>query len=204
MLGAANRAVPRRSRTQPHRMSKNPKPPAIDRRARRTRASLSEALIELGGESGIDALDVGALAEKAGIARSTFYTHFANKQDFFAKSFAALIDSLEATATARDADRRDLLPDMDLFAHVQQPGVFALQMLGSSEGGRILAAGETRLRAIAEAIGRGSTRLAAGAAARSRRVRRRGLRQIEGDLKQPPQKLHAAFAGLSRRLLDED
>lgn len=122
----------------------------IDRRAKRTRDSLADALIDLGGKGDVDALDVGELAEKAGIGRSTFYAHYASKADFIATSFADMIGAAEAAAAQSDPERKELLPARHLFAHVHEARDFALSVFRSEAGQAIMEAGETKMRAIVE------------------------------------------------------
>src|SRR6266852_4775444 len=53
----------------------------IDRRVARTRALLQDALITLIPERGYAAITVEDICEKANIGRSTFYTHYAGKDE---------------------------------------------------------------------------------------------------------------------------
>jgi AcrR family transcriptional regulator len=53
----------------------------VDRRIRRTRARLHEALVALILERGWDRVTVHAVCDRAGVGRSTFYVHFADKED---------------------------------------------------------------------------------------------------------------------------
>jgi AcrR family transcriptional regulator len=54
---------------------------APDRRIARTREALREALIDLIVERGWDAIAVSDVCERANVGRSTFYTHFADKEE---------------------------------------------------------------------------------------------------------------------------
>ena len=54
-------------------------PAAVDRRTIRTRDALRGALIQLIGERGWDDIAVQDLCERANVGRSTFYSHFPNK-----------------------------------------------------------------------------------------------------------------------------
>ena len=56
-------------------------PRSTDRRVLRTRAVLRDALITLVGESGWDAITVQDICDRAKVGRSTFYMHFADKED---------------------------------------------------------------------------------------------------------------------------
>src|SRR4051812_31721986 len=53
----------------------------MDRRVARTRALLQDALIALIPELGYAAITVEDICEKADVGRSTFYTHYAGKDD---------------------------------------------------------------------------------------------------------------------------
>jgi len=99
---------------------------------------------------GLDRLEVGALAAKAGVGRSTFYKHYADKDDFFISSFANMVASFDAQARTR-ADYRAMLPAREVFAHVEEARTFALSLVSSGEFARTQGAREQRLRAIAEA-----------------------------------------------------
>ena len=55
-------------------------PPAGDRRVVRTRLALRQALIDLMGERGYDAISVGDLCTAADVTRGTFYNHFGDKE----------------------------------------------------------------------------------------------------------------------------
>lgn len=56
---------------------------SIDRRVRRTRHSLQEALISLILEKGYDAVTIEEITDRADLGRTTFYLHFRDKEDLF-------------------------------------------------------------------------------------------------------------------------
>lgn len=62
-------------------------PKAHDRRVLRTRTALRDALISLIEERGWDAIGVNDLCDRADVGRSTFYTHFADKEDLLVSGF---------------------------------------------------------------------------------------------------------------------
>jgi len=131
--------------------SAGPARKAIDARALRTRHLLAEALMSLGAARGVDDLDIGALVEEAGVARSTFYAHYAGKDDFLVRSFVNMIAAIEATVRARRPDGEELLPSRPLFHHVYQAQDFARRMARAEMFAAQMAAGEAKLREIAEA-----------------------------------------------------
>ncbi|MFD4789630.1 TetR/AcrR family transcriptional regulator [Streptomyces sp. NPDC058459] len=55
-----------------------------DRRVRRTRSALMNALKELIREKRYESITVADLLERADVGRSTFYTHFSSKDDLLA------------------------------------------------------------------------------------------------------------------------
>jgi AcrR family transcriptional regulator len=125
-------------------------PKSIDARALRTRHLLADALISLGAARDVDALDVGEIAVEAGVSRSTFYAHFASKDDFLVRSFVNMIDATEKAVRARYPDREEVLPSYSLFTHVHDAQAFARRMAGATAFAAQMAAGEEKLREIAE------------------------------------------------------
>ncbi len=60
-------------------MTHTPPNAPTDRRSMRTRHALRQALVELIGERGWDGIAVQDVCERADIGRSTFYSHYPNK-----------------------------------------------------------------------------------------------------------------------------
>lgn len=181
----------------------------MDQRARRTRTLLAEALMSLGArDAEIDALDVGDLAREAGVSRSTFYQHFASKDDFMVRSFVEMIAATEAAHAARYPSRTDILPSRALFTHIAGASGLARAVTRSGIYARQLAAAEIRLRAIAE------TNLARRCSSWSVEQRREaavfiaggfvGLLRwwMESGLRQSPERMQTAFEQLTERALD--
>lgn len=67
-----------------------------DRRIRRTQQALTGALVELMLEKGFDTLTVAEIADRADVGRSTFYAHYADKEDLLQGSLSELRDGLRA------------------------------------------------------------------------------------------------------------
>lgn len=122
----------------------------IDRRTRRTRALLADALLELGAAREIDAIDVGDLVDAAGIGRSTFYTHYAGRDEFFISSFVNLIVMAEEALATKHPERADIIPSNPLFDHIFEAGDFARNIAKSEIFPRQMAAAEAKLQEIAE------------------------------------------------------
>jgi AcrR family transcriptional regulator len=69
----------------------------LDRRTRRTRRLLKEALFSLILEKGYDAVTIEDITEQADLGRTTFYLHYKDKEDLLVES----IDSIAAELIAR-------------------------------------------------------------------------------------------------------
>jgi len=87
-----------------------------DRRVRRTRRILGEALVELVLEKGYDSITVQDILDRADVGRSTFYAHYKNKQGLLEESLQHPSTAL-AACVAADTRPQDLLP---LLAHFSQ------------------------------------------------------------------------------------
>ena len=61
-----------------------------DRRIQRTRHSLTHAMVDLVTEKRFDDITVQNPIDRADIGRSTFYTHFRDKEDLFQTNWEAV------------------------------------------------------------------------------------------------------------------
>ena len=109
--------------------------PSPDRRVRRTRESLRNALLALLVERGWDAIDVNALCDRADVARSTFYLHFANKEELLESGFgdmhAMLVDGADR-GVARLPHRLAFVGGLVAHVHEQREAFRAI--LGRRSG----------------------------------------------------------------------
>lgn len=80
-------------------------PSRDDRRVRRTRNALREALVALIVERGWDGFSVQELCERADVGRSTFYMHFADKEEVLAAGFADVGREIRAQLERAGAER---------------------------------------------------------------------------------------------------
>lgn len=69
-------------------------PDSKDRRVRRTQRILHEALISLILDQGYERLTVQDILDRADVGRSTFYSHYRDKDDLLLSSFAAMREEL--------------------------------------------------------------------------------------------------------------
>jgi AcrR family transcriptional regulator len=95
--------------------------PAIDRRVARTRRILQDALISLILEKGYEATTITDICELAGVGRSTFYFHFASKDDLKRSGLEHLRQALvrqQRYAEVR-ADRPPFGFSLDILEHAR-------------------------------------------------------------------------------------
>lgn len=104
---------------------KRPEEAREDRRIRRTRAALHQALIALVLERGYDAVTIKDVVDRANVGRSTFYAHYPSKEDLL----TAEVDDLRVLLTSRQRAalaRRGAISERSLgfsrtfFEHAQE------------------------------------------------------------------------------------
>jgi AcrR family transcriptional regulator len=89
-----------------------------DRRVTRTRERLNWSMVELIQEQGYDQTTVQDVADRADVSRSTFYTHFEDKDDLFIQHFVGFIKSLGKSIEWDVAPGAHSSTVRDFFAHV--------------------------------------------------------------------------------------
>jgi AcrR family transcriptional regulator len=87
-----------------------------DRRSQRTRHLLSAAFVELMREKGYSAITVNDLIERANIGRSTFYSHYRDKDDLFVHELDRVIEVLSHRIP--EQEEMPFFPSLGLFRHV--------------------------------------------------------------------------------------
>jgi AcrR family transcriptional regulator len=81
-----------------------------DRRVRRTRERLRQALAEAIVAKGYEQVRVRDVLDRADVARSTFYAHFSDKDDLLRSGHDELRSAIAAARTAAGALRSDAAP----------------------------------------------------------------------------------------------
>ena len=111
----------------------------IDRRIRRTRKLLQDALLELILEKGYAAVTVQDVIDRADVGRSTFYAHFQDKESLFLSEFEALRMQFELYLThipMTDASPWGL--SLMMFQHAQSQRQLYKALAGKEAGGVVL------------------------------------------------------------------
>lgn len=102
-----------------------------DRRTARTKDFLRQALIELIAERGYERLSVQDIIDRANVGRSTFYTHFQDKEDLMLSGFQNLGDSVLVEFDPAE-NRPKLMTMIPLLEHGAEQYHLFKMMAGSS------------------------------------------------------------------------
>lgn len=104
----------------------------VDRRVRRTQHALHRALIQLVQERGWDAVSVRDVCERADVGRSTFYLHFADKEELLVSGFGDLLVTMRGHAVA--AQGEPLAFTTALMEHARQYHPLLRALVGRRTG----------------------------------------------------------------------
>ena len=111
-----------------------------DRRTRRSQTRLFEALMELIREKPYESVTVSEIAERADVARATFYLHYDDKDALLLSSLDALVETI--IQELKGFSQQDLLsgaphPALIVFEVVQRdPDLFRVILKG--QGGNLM------------------------------------------------------------------
>jgi AcrR family transcriptional regulator len=119
----------RKSPTASPRKLKSPR--KIDRRVRRTRDALGDALVALMHEKPFDEITVQHVLDRAKVGRSTFYTHFVGKEDLFLSDVEDFFQLMAGYLSRQKEPSTRLAPVREMFAHVAQMHEFMAALVAS-------------------------------------------------------------------------
>jgi AcrR family transcriptional regulator len=91
-----------------------------DRRIQRTRHSLTHAMVDLVTEKRFDDITVQNLIDRADIGRSTFYTHFRDKEDLFQKNWEGFLEFCVEQIDWTRVGKGSFFPVLFLFDHLKE------------------------------------------------------------------------------------
>jgi AcrR family transcriptional regulator len=114
---------------------------AIDRRAARTRTALHHALMSLVRKKGYDSVTVDDICEAAHVGRSTFYSHYAGKDDLKRSGVVThlrreLLEHQENVPAASGHAGRPLSFSLPMFEHARDH-IETYRALVGSRGGEV-------------------------------------------------------------------
>jgi AcrR family transcriptional regulator len=105
----------------------------VDARVRKTRDALGDALVELMQEKPFDSITVQDVLDRANVGRSTFYSHFSDKEDLQISDADEFYEGL-AMALSAHGDKSDrVFPVKEFFQHVFEARQFVSALIASGK-----------------------------------------------------------------------
>ena len=114
-----------------------------DARVRRTRDALGDALIALMQEKAFDTITVQDVLDRAHVSRSTFYSHYSDKDDLLLSDAEEFFEAISMALSANGDKSDRVFPVREFFAHLSdvQPFFKALAKSGKYQENMELARG---------------------------------------------------------------
>lgn len=107
---------------------------SADPRVRRTRDRLGDALVEILLQKPLEEINVQEILDRAGVSRSTFYTHFRDTNDLFLSDVDDFFEGMATALSRAGSKSKRVAPVQELFAHVGESRAFYSALL---ESGRL-------------------------------------------------------------------
>lgn len=175
---------------------------ARDRRTERTHRALREALFAAAREDAFDDVSVQALCDRANVGRSTFYAHFADKEDLLMSGFAELGRAFRDRDDHGSGELRFVLP---MLEHVRDHW-WLFRKLRCSRSGALVR--DRLLAVVADLVGDELRAAAPDGPLRDHAARYVAAAFVETarfwldeDNRRPADQVAAAFAALTAPLL---
>jgi len=114
-----------------------------DARVRRTRDALGDALVALMQEKPFDTITVQDVLDRANVSRSTFYSHYSDKDDLLMSDAEEFFEALSMALSAHGDKSDRVFPVQEFFTHLSdvQPFFKALVKSGKYQENMELARG---------------------------------------------------------------
>jgi AcrR family transcriptional regulator len=114
-----------------------------DRRVQRTRELLQTALLELISERGYDAVTIQDIADRANVARTTFYVHYSSKDDLLVSCHEIMVSQFQSGLLFRLSREELLSPDtppgmIAAYRHLEEARTRIYPMFQGKDGALIL------------------------------------------------------------------
>lgn len=127
----------------------------LDRRVRRTRRHLRDALIQLILEQGYDSITIQELTDTADLSRATFYLHYKDKDELLAISLEEMFDELlgsvkELMLRGKPEIEDSNTPSLPVFQHVAEYADLYRSLLGDQGVSSVINRTLTYIARIAE------------------------------------------------------
>jgi AcrR family transcriptional regulator len=114
------------------RLKAKPKP-KMDRRERRTRDALGDALIDLMQQRPFKSIKVQDVLDRADVSRATFYAHYRGKDDLFFSDVEEFWEMVSSMLDRCGEDSNRVAPVRELFSHVGKVKGFREALVASGK-----------------------------------------------------------------------
>lgn len=104
-----------------------------DARVRRTRDALGDALVALMQEKPFDTITVQDVLDRAHVGRSTFYSHFSDKDDLLMSDADEFYERLSMGLSARGDTSDRVFPVREFFSHIAEAQRFVNALSSSGK-----------------------------------------------------------------------
>lgn len=108
----------------------------VDARTQRTKTALAYALIQLIQESGsFEAISVRQVLQRAGVGRTTFYSHFRSKEDVLHSTYEGMFGAHKEQLRQDSSAKSRLFPVSEFLQHLAgaRPVIFAFRKAGLAD-----------------------------------------------------------------------
>lgn len=172
-----------------------------DARVRRTRDALGDALVALMQEKPFDTITVQDVLDRAKVGRSTFYSHYSDKDDLLMSDAEEFFESVAMMLSVRGDTSDRVFPVREFFGHITEAKQFvdALTAAGKFNDNMELARGlfargiERRLAELPKGQGISENERPAIAFAHAGALLALLTWWIDHGMKQPPAEMDELF-----------
>jgi AcrR family transcriptional regulator len=172
-----------------------------DARVRRTRDALGDALVALMQEKPFDTITVQDVLDRAKVGRSTFYSHYSDKDDLLMSDAEEFFESVAMLLSVRGDTSDRVFPVREFFGHIIEAKQFvdALMSAGKFNDNMELARGlfargiERRLAELPQGRGISESERPAIAFAHAGALLALLTWWIDRGMKQPPAEMDELF-----------
>lgn len=111
-----------------HKASSEQDMKKLDRRIKRTRRLLSEALVSLSLESSYDEISIRSLTQRADVGYATFYRHFKSKDELLIHCVRELLREMQAVVRPEHSNYEASLNVFNLVLRYKRTSLLALSL----------------------------------------------------------------------------
>jgi AcrR family transcriptional regulator len=105
----------------------------MDARVRRTRDALGDALVTLMQEKPFDTITVQDVLDRAQVGRSTFYSHYSDKDDLLMSDAEEFFESVSMMLSARGDTSDRVFPVREFFGHITEAKQFVDALMSAGK-----------------------------------------------------------------------